>query len=67
MNLDFGNCEINAVYSMIWSICYKYVDGGEITLIVDIDAAKSVIFTGATKGDGVKILFKPVVKLSIEQ
>ena len=39
--------------------------GGEITLIVDIDAAKSVVITGAGKNGG-KVLFKPVVKLSIE-
>ena len=40
---------------------------GEITLIVDIDAAKSVVFTGATKDGAAKVLFKPVVKLLIER
>ena len=40
--------------------------GETITLIVDFDAAKSVVFTGATKDGEVKVLFKPVVKLSIE-
>jgi hypothetical protein len=40
--------------------------GGAINLIVDFDAAKSVVFTGATKGDEPKVIFKPVVKLSIK-
>ena len=40
-------------------------DGGEITLVVDIDAAKSVVFTGATKDGEDKVLFKPVVKLQV--
>jgi|GEM_PF-1052153 len=42
--------------------------GGEIHLIVDIDASKSVLFPGGKKG-GVKnekVIFKPVVKLMIE-
>jgi hypothetical protein len=40
--------------------------GGEITLTVDIDAAKSVLFPGGKKGDVRKVIFKPVVKLMIE-
>lgn len=39
--------------------------GGNITLIVDIDAAKSVVITGASKKDKAKVLFKPVVKLQV--
>jgi len=39
--------------------------GEEITLIVDIDAAKSVVVTGASKDSKDKVLFKPVVKLLI--
>jgi hypothetical protein len=39
--------------------------GGSITLIVDIDAAKSVIVTGGTKPEKTKVLFKPVVKLQV--
>jgi hypothetical protein len=39
--------------------------GGNITLIVDIDAAKSVVITGASKQDKAKVLFKPVVKLQV--
>jgi hypothetical protein len=41
--------------------------GGEITLKVDIDAAKSVVFTEVAKDGAAKVLFKPVVKLSIEK
>jgi hypothetical protein len=41
--------------------------GDNITLIVDIDAAKSVIVTGGTKQDKGKVLFKPVVKLQVVQ
>jgi hypothetical protein len=41
--------------------------GDNITLIVDIDAAKSVIVTGGTKQDKSKVLFKPVVKLQVLQ
>ena len=36
--------------------------GGTIALVVDFDAAKSVVVTGADK-----IIFKPVVKLAIQQ
>ena len=39
--------------------------GGSITLIVDIDAAKSVIITGGKKQEEDKVLFKPVVKLQV--
>ena len=39
--------------------------GGTITLIVDIDAAKSVVVAGGTKQDKAKVLFKPVVKLQV--
>jgi hypothetical protein len=40
--------------------------GGAISLLVDFDVAKSVVFTGGPKGDGVRVIFKPVVKLSIQ-
>jgi hypothetical protein len=44
------------------------VDDGETTvLLFDFDADKSVVFTGATKNEQVKVIFKPVVKLSIQQ
>jgi hypothetical protein len=36
-----------------------------ITILVDIDAAKSVIVTGGTKPEKTKVLFKPVVKLQV--
>jgi hypothetical protein len=39
--------------------------GDNITLIVDIDAAKSVVVTGGSKPDKSKVLFKPVVKLQV--
>jgi hypothetical protein len=41
--------------------------GDNITLIVDIDAARSVVVTGGTKQDKSKVLFKPVVKLQVVQ
>jgi len=41
--------------------------GGEINLIVDIDASKSVLFPGGKKGEPNKVIFKPVVKLMIEK
>jgi hypothetical protein len=48
-------------------VCPFTLEGGEtICLIVDIDATKSVVFTGVTKGHGVNVIFKPVVKLSME-
>jgi len=42
-------------------------EGGEITLVVDIDAAKSVLFPGGKKGEVDKVIFKPVVKLQVVQ
>jgi PBP1b-binding outer membrane lipoprotein LpoB len=39
--------------------------GDNITLIVDIDAAKSVVITGGSNQDNAKVLFKPVVKLQV--
>jgi hypothetical protein len=41
--------------------------GGTITLLVDIDAAKSVIVTGGGKQGKSKVMFKPVVKLQVIQ
>ena len=41
--------------------------GETITLIADFDAAKSVIFPGGKKGNVKKVIFKPVVKLSIQK
>ena len=40
---------------------FDVVAGGTTTLIIDFDADKSVVFAGADK-----VIFKPVVKLSIE-
>ncbi len=40
---------------------FDVVEGGTTTLIIDFDADKSVVFAGADK-----VIFKPVVKLSIE-
>ena len=37
------------------------------TLLLDFIADKSVVVTGATQSDAAKVIFKPVVKLSIEQ
>ncbi len=37
------------------------------TLLLDFIADKSVIITGATQDEQVKVIFKPVVKLSIQQ
>jgi hypothetical protein len=39
--------------------------GDNITLIIDIDAAKSVVVTGGGKQDKAKVLFKPVVKIQV--
>jgi hypothetical protein len=39
--------------------------GGTITLMVDIDATKSVVITGGGKQDNTKVLFKPVVTLQV--
>ena len=42
-------------------------EGETICLIVDIDANKSIVFTGSTKGYEGNVIFKPVVKLSIDR
>jgi len=40
---------------------FDVIEGGTTTLIIDFDADKAVVFTGADK-----VIFKPVVKLLIE-
>jgi hypothetical protein len=50
----------------------KFVSPFEITedtgtqLLLDFDLQQSVVFTGATQSEDVKVIVKPVVKLSIE-
>jgi len=65
--LENGDGEAKTVEATIPSGELKFVrpfdvvEGGTTTLIIDFDADKSVVFTGADK-----VIFKPVVKLSIE-
>ncbi len=46
---------------------FDVVEGGTTTLVIDFDADKSVVFTGAKQSEEFKVIFKPVVKLSVEQ
>lgn len=41
-------------------------ENGETELLLDFDLEKSVVFTGASQSDEVKVIVKPVVKLLIE-
>ncbi len=65
--LENGDGEAKTVEATIPSGKLKFVrpfdvvEGGTTTLIIDFDADKSVVFAGADK-----VIFKPVVKLSIE-
>jgi len=46
---------------------FNVVEGEITTLLLDFIADKSVAITGATQSEQAKVIFKPVVKLSIEQ
>ena len=46
---------------------FDVVEGETTTLLLDFIANKSVAITGATQSEDAKVIFKPVVKLSIEQ
>jgi hypothetical protein len=42
-------------------------EGKATWIVLDFDLQKSVVFTGASQSEDVKVIVKPVVKLSIEQ
>ncbi len=71
--LKDGDAEAITVMATIPSGELKFVrpfyveEGGETTITLDFDADKSVAVTGAVKNDKAKVIFKPVVKLSIQQ
>jgi hypothetical protein len=45
---------------------FEVTEDGETQLLLDFDLQQSVVFTGATQSEDVKVIVKPVVKLSIE-
>ena len=45
---------------------FEVVENGETEILLDFDLQKSVVFTGASQSDKVKVIVKPVVKLLIE-
>jgi len=46
---------------------FEVVDGETTIILLDFDASKSVVVTGAGKDGEAKIIVKPVVKLSVQQ
>ena len=46
---------------------FEVVADGDTEILLDFDLEKSVVFTGASQSDKVKVIIKPVVKLSIQQ
>jgi len=70
--LEDGVTQENTVEAIIPSGELKFVrpfdvvEGETTTLLLDFIADESVVVTGAVKDDKVKVIFKPVVKLSIE-
>ena len=71
--LEGGETQENTVEAILPSGELKFVrpfdvvEGETTTLLLDFIADKSVAITGATKDEQVKVIFKPVVKLSIQQ
>ncbi len=45
---------------------FEVTEDAETQLLLDFDLQQSVVFTGATQSEDVKVIVKPVVKLSIE-
>jgi hypothetical protein len=45
---------------------FEVIEDADIQLLLDFDLQQSVVFTGATQSEDVKVIVKPVVKLSIE-
>jgi hypothetical protein len=45
---------------------FEVTEDGETQLLLDFDLQESVVFTGATQSEDVKVIVKPVIKLSIE-
>jgi len=45
---------------------FEVAEDAETQLLLDFDLQQSVVFTGATQSEDVKVIVKPVVKLSIE-
>ena len=45
---------------------FEVTEDAETQLLLDFDLQQSVVFTGATQSGDVKVIVKPVVKLSIE-
>jgi len=46
---------------------FEVAENGETEILLDFDLEKSVVFTGASQSDEVKIIVKPVVKLSVSE
>ena len=71
--LEDDKLKENAVLAKLPSGKLKFVRpfnvGAEETTVITFDfiADESLVFTGATKNEQVKVIFKPVVKLSIQQ
>jgi hypothetical protein len=45
---------------------FEVTEDADTQLLLDFDLQQSVVFTGATQSEDVKVIVKPVVKLSIE-
>jgi hypothetical protein len=45
---------------------FEVIEDADTQLLLDFDLQQSVVFTGATQSEDVKVIVKPVVKLSIE-
>jgi hypothetical protein len=45
---------------------FEVLEDADTQLLLDFDLQQSVVFTGATQSEDVKVIVKPVVKLSIE-
>jgi hypothetical protein len=45
---------------------FEVTEDADTQLLLDFDLQESVVFTGATQSEDVKVIVKPVVKLSIE-
>ena len=45
---------------------FEVTEDAETQLLLDFDLQESVVFTGATQSENVKVIVKPVIRLSIE-
>ncbi len=46
---------------------FEVAENGETEVLLDFDLQKSVVFTGASQSDEVKVIVKPVVKLLVSE